>query len=288
MKVLKNYPPYLTQGYKSSHKANDIVGRHPKQYNVLDTIVAMADGKVTRVINNCNVNTNGKDGHALDTSNPGNIVVIDHGNGYETRYYHLQYKSVKVKVGDKVKAEQALGEMGNTGYSFGGHLHLEVRLNGEKLDPYDYVFKNKEFISLPKPVDRDATTKQIKVVETQLRCRTGHSTNDTVIGFIPTGIYNILYEHKDDKYTWYEVETGKWIANEGTWCEILEPEIKPVEPEKEEVNTNTPETPKTDASSQKNPILDDIADYYNDKEKENALLWLIEAILNFIFKIFKK
>lgn len=288
MKVLKNYPPYLTQGYKKSHKANDIVGRHPNQYNVLDTIVAMADGKVEKTINNCNINTNGEKGNKYDPNNPGNIVIIDHGNGYKTRYYHLKHKSVKVKAGDKVKAGQAIGEMGNTGYSFGGHLHLEVRLNGVQVDPYDYVFKNKEFATLPTPVERDITTKQIEVVADELRCRTGHSTNDTVIGIMPKGIYNILYEYKDDKYTWYEVETDKWIANEGTWCKVLEPENKPVEPETDEENTNTPDTPETDDSDNKNPVLDDIADYYEKKEKQNAFLWLIESIVNFIFKLFKK
>ena len=285
MKVLKNYPPYLTQGYKESHKANDIVGRHPNQYNVLDTIVAMADGKVERTIDNCNINTNGKNWNTYDPNNPGNIVIIDHGNGYKTRYYHLQYKSVKVKAGDYVKAGQPIGEMGNTGHSFGGHLHLEVRLNGVQVDPYDYVFKNKEFATLPTPVERDITTKQIEVVADQLRCRTGHSINDTIIGFIPKGIYNILYEYKDDKYIWYEVETGKWIANDGNWCKVLEPENKPVEPEKEEDNTNTPET---DTNDNETPILDEIEDYYDKKEKQNAFLWLIEAIVNFIFKLFKK
>lgn len=67
------------------------------------------------------------------------MVRIDHGNGYQTRYLHLEYGSVTVKVGDKVNKGQTLGYMGNTGNSFGSHLHFEVLKNNEKINPTIYL-----------------------------------------------------------------------------------------------------------------------------------------------------
>jgi beta-lactamase regulating signal transducer with metallopeptidase domain len=69
----------------------------------------------------------------------GKLIVIDHGNGYETWYAHL--KDFSVKKGDNVKQAQNIGFVGNTGHSTGPHLHYEVRLNGERVNPMDY-FEN--------------------------------------------------------------------------------------------------------------------------------------------------
>jgi murein DD-endopeptidase MepM/ murein hydrolase activator NlpD len=58
--------------------------------------------------------------------NEGNRIVIKHENGEYSAYEHLKYKGAKVKVGDKVKQRQLIGYSGNTGYTFGPHLHFEV------------------------------------------------------------------------------------------------------------------------------------------------------------------
>jgi len=63
----------------------------------------------------------------------GNRVVIDHGNGYKTRYAHMA--SVYVSVGQTVNQGDAIGKMGSTGRSTGTHLHFEVIRNGVKLSP---------------------------------------------------------------------------------------------------------------------------------------------------------
>lgn len=67
----------------------------------------------------------------------GNMVEIDHGNGVTTRYAHLS--TILVNVGDKVTAGEAVARSGSTGRSTGPHLHYEVRLNGEAVDPMRFL-----------------------------------------------------------------------------------------------------------------------------------------------------
>lgn len=69
----------------------------------------------------------------------GNTVRIDHGDGLVTIYGHMQWDSIRVRVGDPVTAGTALGAEGNTGRSFGCHLHFEVRDNDVRLDPQPFM-----------------------------------------------------------------------------------------------------------------------------------------------------
>lgn len=63
-------------------------------------------------------------------------VVINHGNGLQTRYAHMQ--KVFVSNGQSVSKGQSLGEMGSTGYSTGSHLHFEVITGGRTVNPFSY------------------------------------------------------------------------------------------------------------------------------------------------------
>ncbi len=67
----------------------------------------------------------------------GNMVEIDHQNGFSTLYGHLD--SVNVQVGQVVQKGVVIGLMGNTGDSTGTHLHFELHKNGEVVNPLDYV-----------------------------------------------------------------------------------------------------------------------------------------------------
>ena len=99
--------------FKRVHKGLDI------KVCTGDTIVAAFDGKV-RVVR-------------YDAGGYGNYVVIRHNNGLETIYGHLSKQLVE---GDQiVKAGEPIGLGGNTGRSFGSHLHFETRLAGEAINP---------------------------------------------------------------------------------------------------------------------------------------------------------
>lgn len=67
----------------------------------------------------------------------GNLVEIQHGNGFVTKYAHLH--KIYVKKGDKVAYNQAIGEVGRTGRATGSHLHYEVLYNGYNVNPLTFV-----------------------------------------------------------------------------------------------------------------------------------------------------
>jgi murein DD-endopeptidase MepM/ murein hydrolase activator NlpD len=70
----------------------------------------------------------------------GELIEIDHGFGYKTRYAHLSARFVK--PGDKVTRGQVIGEVGNTGVSDGPHLHYEVRFRDNTVNPIHYFNKD--------------------------------------------------------------------------------------------------------------------------------------------------
>jgi murein DD-endopeptidase MepM/ murein hydrolase activator NlpD len=67
----------------------------------------------------------------------GNLIVVDHGNGEQTRYAHLS--AFAVAEGTPVAIGQVIGRIGNTGRSTGPHLHFEIRLAGIAVDPIPYL-----------------------------------------------------------------------------------------------------------------------------------------------------
>ena len=105
------------------HRHHPITGRISPHYGtdfampVGTAVEAPADGVVRRVTRGLLA---------------GNYVVLDHGNGYQTRYMHLS--KVRVHPGDTVQQGQVIGLSGNTGRSTGPHLHYELRMNGRPVN----------------------------------------------------------------------------------------------------------------------------------------------------------
>lgn len=81
--------------------------------------------------------TSGTVTYAGYKSDYGYNVVIDHGNGVQTRYAHAS--ALYVKAGQTVSQGTAIAAVGNTGYSIGSHLHFEVIINGTRVNPAPYI-----------------------------------------------------------------------------------------------------------------------------------------------------
>ena len=129
------YRQFYYQGklIKDFHNGIDLV---PSPCNN-NEILAFADGIVTSIQ---------RTGTQFGT---GCYVRLKHSNGLYTLYYHLKSGSVCVNVGDEVIKGQKLGIIGTTGQSTGIHLHFQIDKGSSKtsINPYDYLFNGKEFIS---------------------------------------------------------------------------------------------------------------------------------------------
>jgi murein DD-endopeptidase MepM/ murein hydrolase activator NlpD len=99
-------------GASTNHQGIDIDG------NEDDFVIASESGTIT---------------HAGPKGSYGNLVIIDHGGGYETYYAHLS--SIDVRVDEEVMQNRVIGKVGKTGRATGPHLHFELRLNGSPVSP---------------------------------------------------------------------------------------------------------------------------------------------------------
>lgn len=108
------YDPF--NGGRASHTGLDMAGAHG------EPIYAAAAGRVVR---------------AERFGGYGNCIDVDHGRGIITRYGHLS--SINVRVGDKVAVGEKIGGMGSTGRSTGTHLHYEVRIDGQAVNPRPFI-----------------------------------------------------------------------------------------------------------------------------------------------------
>jgi murein DD-endopeptidase MepM/ murein hydrolase activator NlpD len=112
----QNENPFTGQYY--IHKGIDI-----STYRQGDAIVATADGQVVTV--------------DYDATGFGNYVIIKHKHGFYTRYGHMQ--QFRVTTGQRVQQGEIIGYIGNTGLSTGPHLHYEVHIGSDVVDPFKYL-----------------------------------------------------------------------------------------------------------------------------------------------------
>ena len=111
----QNVHPITQQWY--IHKGMDF-----STYRTGDPVIATANGQVVTV---------GRD------DSFGNFVIIKHKHGFYTRYAHLN--TVRVTKGQQVTQRQIIGTIGNTGITTGPHLHYEVHIGADVVDPAKYV-----------------------------------------------------------------------------------------------------------------------------------------------------
>ena len=103
---------------KTFHGGLDLISQQGED------VVAAADGVVKEVTHS--------------SKGLGNVVSIDHGDGYVTRYAHLE--NTRVTRGQKVVKGQKIGQVGMSGNSFAPHLHYEVLRDTLRMDPLNYLF----------------------------------------------------------------------------------------------------------------------------------------------------
>ncbi|MDR0495812.1 MAG: M23 family metallopeptidase [Treponema sp.] len=111
----QNENPFSGQHY--IHKGIDI-----STYRSGDPVLTTADGQVVTIDY---------------TEDFGNYVLIKHKHGYYTRYAHLL--SARVRLGQRVQQGEVIGYIGNTGLSTGPHLHYEIRIGSDVVDPFRYI-----------------------------------------------------------------------------------------------------------------------------------------------------
>ncbi|OAN55868.1 M23 family metallopeptidase [Sphingobium sp. TCM1] len=114
-------------GHAAFHAGLDFPGRSGQPIN------AAADGKISFV--------GQRQGY-------GNVVEVEHGNGIMTRYAHLS--GFAGRVGQKVVRGDMIARMGSTGRSTGPHLHFEVRLNGQAVNPRPFLEARKDVLQVQK------------------------------------------------------------------------------------------------------------------------------------------
>ena len=200
--VLKSGLCEITQGFVNGHRGLDLVGPN----YTLDDIVSYANGTVNMAVNGYG---NGA-GEGVNWAY-GNFVKIINDDGTVCLYAHMEYTSVK--VGQRVSKGQVIGRMGNSGNSFGGHLHWELWSCNDyykNIDPSPYLAPKE--IVLPKSVERDKNKRQFQVdYNDNLRVRTEPNLSCEVVGILNAGIYDFTEEKENDGFRWVKLD-NYWSA----------------------------------------------------------------------------
>ena len=213
-RILKDKTNQITQKYGNGHTGIDIIGKEG-----LPEIIAHSGGVVYAI-------QDGQDNNikATGVKSYGNYVQIKHPNNMYTLYAHLE-KKLKVKLGQQVKRGQVLGKEGNSGKSFGFHLHFEVRnKDNYVIDPTPYIDADLPNLpTLPEPQKRDENIYQVEVLIKDLRARASFGLDKAILGYVKSGIYQIYEEQEKDGYKWLKIANNDiWIAYSSEWAKLYE------------------------------------------------------------------
>lgn len=205
-RVLATQQNKITRGFGNGHSGVDLGW----QTTQTDGILAHTDGTVVF----CQTGYGNNQG-ATGNASYGNCVKLQHGNNYYTLYAHLS--SVTVSYGQKVKKGDVIGRMGNTGNSYGTHLHFEVRKGASTcIDPAPYI--NADLPGNPtepdEPIVETPVNYKVKITATDLNVRTGPGTGYSSKGAITPGTYTIAAEANGTGASkWGKLSTGTgWIS----------------------------------------------------------------------------
>lgn len=173
-RVITESEKRITNPYSSNHRGVDLGWRTNEKENI---VYPNCKGKVLEVVTGQPNNPN-----ATGVASWGNYVLVEHENGYTTRYAHL--REVYTRVGETVDESISIGLMGESGNANGRHLHFEVsrsRSSADRIDPTPYL--TKAVYEPPKEVDSEFKLGDRVLVS-------GYATSDSNGGGPRTATYN--------------------------------------------------------------------------------------------------
>lgn len=138
----------------NEHYGVDMGWRSPLDTNPQNNIYSAGRGVVVEVVDGLDNDPTSQG----TVASWGNYVKIRHTNGYYSRYAHIEKGTIPVSVGDEVYASTIIGRIGNSGYSFGAHLHFEVSLTSSsatRIDPTPFLT---QYITPGEPLYPDTPT----------------------------------------------------------------------------------------------------------------------------------
>lgn len=231
------------------HKYCQAIDDQGKNYSTIDKLYAPYTGKVVRKYpSECEIWFESIDKvEFADGTIDYATILFAHKDRYDDIKEGVVYKQGEVIYSEGTKAGNKVGGAQR-------HVHFEIcagkttgsgwkkspdgtwnLVKGKK--PTDCYFIDDSiniiktgglnFKKIDKPkvtnsVERNESVNQIRVIVNNLRVRTGHSTNNQAIGFVQNnGIYNDLEAYSDGTYTWHRIDENQWIADDGSWLEIL-------------------------------------------------------------------
>ena len=189
------------------------------------------------------------------------VEYPDGTKDYMTIMFAHDNSVTSLYVGKVINQGEVFYQEGTKGNATGNHLHFECAkgkftksgwyqdasgywsiINGKLAtdclwidDTYNiintrgYSFKKVQ-TKVGKPVARNEYVDQVNVFDTTTILRARKAPNGEVLGYMNSGIYNLLERKADGDYEWLKVEENVWFANSGDWCEVLPKKEQPVEP----------------------------------------------------------
>lgn len=189
------------------------------------------------------------------------VEYPDGTKDYMTIMFAHDNSVTSLYVGKVINQNEVFYQEGTKGNATGNHLHFECAkgkftksgwyqdasgywsiINGKLAtdclwidDTYNiintrgYSFKKVQ-TKVGKPVARNEYVDQVNVFDTTTILRARKAPNGEVLGYMNSGIYNLLERKAEGDYEWLKVEENVWFANSGDWCEVLPRKEQPVEP----------------------------------------------------------
>jgi murein DD-endopeptidase MepM/ murein hydrolase activator NlpD len=153
VETFSSIPPYISEFINSTTKQNTFqVDFLPVDDTITDDFGQRVNPVTKKEENHTGIDINAKEGTDVkavfdgtvesveETKEFGLTVIIDHGNGYKTKYAHLS--AAQVVVDEKVTKGQTIALSGNTGTSTGPHLHFEIIKDDTPVDPDKFIKSN--------------------------------------------------------------------------------------------------------------------------------------------------